>query len=189
MYLKYGHIACYTLTDWKTRLQMNRFYVVWGWTKWGGDDPSIQRSLMGFIVLLCDETMVSVYPDSAMNSQPATHRYPIPVTTINTYYLKTIDAFTSDRGPELQLTLPLCSMFHYWVSTWPGPEQLTLPRGPRFRITTPKTQNCMNEDGTYTCLQPVRVTGSTLDVSQPQFFNRRWKYENNALKLTFEVYK
>ena len=27
----------------------------------------------------------------------------------------------------------------------PGPELLILPRGPRFSITRPKTQNCMDE--------------------------------------------
>ena len=61
-----------------------------------------------------------------------------------------------DLDQELQLSLPLAQGFAVESLRDPGPKQVALPRGPRFRSTKPKAKDCMDEDGTHVFSQPEK---------------------------------
>ena len=73
-----------------------------------------------------------------------------------------VPTWTASRATTNSVFQPKVSL---WVPTWPGSKQQAHPQAPGLRNSTPKTRDRMEEDGTCTCLQPIRSTVSTVDES------------------------
>ena len=109
-------------------------------------------------------TLVMWWRDEMMH-EPLTSN-PMPQTPISPFCQKAIFASLCDSNSE-QLTFP---WFHCCVPSWSESRAAGSPTCPRFQ-TRSETQDRMDEDEMYTCLQPAFYTKMSITTPNSTSYN------------------